>query len=541
MTLGPDDLVAYDVPGYGRIAARPSRSEGANATLPEGELPHWISASRNRVAVTTEAGRLTITCNRTEVFRYFAGWELFLFTPDSPHHGLGAGELARAAFGGEAGAIWEGFWRNDMWRHAEVAWAIGETILMAFLGTMGAAMAALPLSFLAARGFAPLGALRFGTRRAFDFLRGVDALIWTMVLSHAFGPGPLTGALAILVTDSGTFGKMFSEALENVDRRQIEGVRSTGAGAVLRALRRRAPARARAREPGPLLPGAEHLLRHRDRRHHRGRHRAAADAGHHHPEGLGGGEPLHRPDRADGVRDGRAVGLAAPAAHRGAVTWRAWSPDAPFLHPDCEITSDCAFGAYVEIGRGGRVAHSSLGDHSCCDRYADIANAEVSRFAAFARIGATDHPVEKAALHHLHYRSDDCWDGAERDHAWFAHRRTRIARIGHDTWIGAGAMVRPEVTLGHGAVVAAGAVVTRDVEPSWIVAGVPARPLRRRLPERTAERLMRLAWWDWDHARLRAALADFRSLPAETFLDRHEPPAGGSVPPAGGSTPWRPP
>lgn len=116
-----------------------------------------------------------------------------------------------------------------MWRHAEVAWAIVETILMAFLGTFGAAIIALPLGFLAAKNFTPLGTLRFAARRLFDFLRGVDGLIWTIVLSRAFGPGPLTGALAILLTDTGSFGKMFSEALENVDEKQIEGVASTGA------------------------------------------------------------------------------------------------------------------------------------------------------------------------------------------------------------------------------------------------------------------------------------------------------------------------
>ena len=86
------------------------------------------------------------------------------------------------------------------------------------------------MAFLAGvKRFSPVGALRFGMRRIFDFVRGVDALIWTVVLARAFGPGPLTGALAILITDSGTFGKIFSEALENVDEKQIEGVASTGA------------------------------------------------------------------------------------------------------------------------------------------------------------------------------------------------------------------------------------------------------------------------------------------------------------------------
>jgi phosphonate transport system permease protein len=120
-------------------------------------------------------------------------------------------------------------WNNQMWQHKDVMGAIFETVLMAFLGTMGAGLVALPLAFAAARNFSPLMAVRAAVRRVFDFVRGVDALIWTIILSRAFGPGPLTGALAILVTDTGTFGKLFSEALENVDAREIEGVQSTGA------------------------------------------------------------------------------------------------------------------------------------------------------------------------------------------------------------------------------------------------------------------------------------------------------------------------
>jgi phosphonate transport system permease protein len=223
VTMG--ETVTYDVPGYGTITATPGKS-GVNATFPAGEMPDWINASKNRVAITTNAGRLTITRNNTEVFRYFYGWELFFFTLDSPFHGKSVTELLSS---GQYGAIWSDFWSNKMWRHADVAWALFETVLMAFLGTFGAAMIALPLGFLAARNFTPLGSLRFAARRVFDFLRGVDGLIWTIVLSRAFGPGPLTGSLAIMLTDTGTFGKIFSEALENVDDKQIEGIASTGA------------------------------------------------------------------------------------------------------------------------------------------------------------------------------------------------------------------------------------------------------------------------------------------------------------------------
>ncbi|MEL6573726.1 MAG: DapH/DapD/GlmU-related protein [Pseudomonadota bacterium] len=200
------------------------------------------------------------------------------------------------------------------------------------------------------------------------------------------------------------------------------------------------------------------------------------------------------------------------------------SADTPFIHKNCSIT-DSQFGAYTEVGEGSRVAFSRFGDYSYCDRYADIANATIGKFAniaAFARIGATDHPLHTAACHHFLYRSDDYWDDVARDADFFAHRRSRIATIGHDTWIGAGAMIKPEVTLGDGAVVAAGAIVTKDVTPYTIVAGTPAKPLRDRQPPEIADRLIALAWWDWPHDLLRQRLADFRKLNAQDFLEKYK-------------------
>ncbi|MGB3246310.1 MAG: phosphonate ABC transporter, permease protein PhnE [Sulfitobacter sp.] len=227
----PDNAVAFDIPDFGTLEAQVV--DGRVVTNLGKDAPDFINVSGTRLTVTTEEGRLTMTRSRTEVFEYTKGWELFWFTLDSPYHDQGLVPL----FGGvqldpgrsNISGMWQDFWGNKMWRHSDVFFAIGETILMAFLGTFGAAMIALPLAFLAARNFAPLGAARFVVRRVFDFVRGVDGLIWTIVLSRAFGPGPMTGALAILITDTGSFGKIFSEALENVDEKQIEGVASTGA------------------------------------------------------------------------------------------------------------------------------------------------------------------------------------------------------------------------------------------------------------------------------------------------------------------------
>jgi phosphonate transport system permease protein len=246
--LGGGHLVTYDaagaryvVPGYGTIDIRPDGGKLAmDAPQP---IPEWISVSDNRIAVTTDAGRFNYTRSKVETFKYEPGWELFFFTLDSPFHGKGVFELAGMAVSGDRvdparsnfGYMVSEFWTNKMWRHGDVVWAIFETILMAFLGTMGAAIVALPLGFLAASNFMPIAALRFGLRRVFDFIRGVDGLIWTIILSRAFGPGPMTGSLAILITDTGSFGKMFSEAMENIDEKQVEGIRSTGANSLQRA------------------------------------------------------------------------------------------------------------------------------------------------------------------------------------------------------------------------------------------------------------------------------------------------------------------
>ena len=196
----------------------------------------------------------------------------------------------------------------------------------------------------------------------------------------------------------------------------------------------------------------------------------------------------------------------------------------PLIHPGCTVNNS-TFGAWCEVGPGSRILNASFGYYAYCDQNADIANTTVGKFAniaAMTRIGPTDHPMAKAAQHHFLYRSELYWDDAPDDPAFFAARAARRSTLGPDCWIGHGAIIRPEVTIGAGAVVAAGAVVTRDVAPFMIVAGIPATPLRERFPAAIANRLLALSWWDWPHDRLRGALADFRALTAETFLDRYE-------------------
>ncbi|MCP3462850.1 MULTISPECIES: phosphonate ABC transporter, permease protein PhnE [unclassified Bradyrhizobium] len=109
--------------------------------------------------------------------------------------------------------------------------ALGETLSIALLGTTLAATLALPVSLLAARNIVPPNIIRFPVRRFLDSIRGVDTLIWALVWINVVGLGPFAGVLAIMVSDFGALGKLFSEAIEAADKKQVEGIRASGGNA----------------------------------------------------------------------------------------------------------------------------------------------------------------------------------------------------------------------------------------------------------------------------------------------------------------------
>lgn len=122
---------------------------------------------------------------------------------------------------------------SQFWRYVA---ALGETLSIAFLGTLGAAILALPASMLAAKNVVANRVIHFASRRFLDSIRGVDTLIWALIWINVVGLGPFAGILAIMTSDFGTFGKLFSEAIEASDRRPVDGVTSTG-GSGLHAFR----------------------------------------------------------------------------------------------------------------------------------------------------------------------------------------------------------------------------------------------------------------------------------------------------------------
>ena len=236
-----DQTVRFNVPDYGLIDI--TVRDGQVVTTLPGPALDWMKISEKRFNGRPTLGkRVQVSKAKIEVHRYFFGWENFFFPFRSELRQYSTGELFSLAFSGDRlqpdMANWrymlDSFLGNQEWQHGAVLKAIFETILMAVLGTFTAAFVGLPLAFLAAANFTPSMVVRFFVRRVFDFLRGIDMLIWSLIFIRAFGLGPLTGALAIAFTDTGTLGKLFSEALENIDNKQVEGVRSTGANRLQR-------------------------------------------------------------------------------------------------------------------------------------------------------------------------------------------------------------------------------------------------------------------------------------------------------------------
>lgn len=196
----------------------------------------------------------------------------------------------------------------------------------------------------------------------------------------------------------------------------------------------------------------------------------------------------------------------------------------PLVHPEATI-KDSQLGAWTEVGARTLLQESSLGDYSYVVHDSDIIYTEIGKFCSIAsqvRINPGNHPLDRAALHHFTYRSRQFEFADEDDESFFDWRREFPTKLGNDVWIGHGSTVMPGVTIGTGAAVGSGAVVTKDVEPFTVVAGVPAKPIRQRFDDDICEALLRIQWWDWEHEEIKQALQDFRDLSAAGFVGKYD-------------------
>ena len=188
------------------------------------------------------------------------------------------------------------------------------------------------------------------------------------------------------------------------------------------------------------------------------------------------------------------------------------------------VVRDCRLGRYTQVGEHSRMDNCLLDDYAYLGIGCDLMSADIGKFANIAanvRINPGFHPMEWPTLHHFTYRRSMYGFAEEDDADYFAWRRRQRVVIGHDTWIGHGAVIMPGVRIGNGAVVGSNSVVTKDVAPYTIVGGVAAKVIRQRFPKAIAQALEATAWWDWDHETLKERMPEFRDL--RTFLAKYAP------------------
>ncbi len=195
----------------------------------------------------------------------------------------------------------------------------------------------------------------------------------------------------------------------------------------------------------------------------------------------------------------------------------------PRVHSSCHIR-DTVLGQFTDVAERVVLAECEVGDYSYIERHVEAIYTTIGKFcavAAGARLNALNHPMERVSQHKITYRPNEYFVYAKVDKEFREKRQNARVNIGHDVWIGHGAIVLPGISIGHGAVVAAGAVVTKNVEPYAVVAGVPAKRIKWRFEKTIRERIIALAWWDWEQTKLADAIQDMQLLSPAEFLNRH--------------------
>jgi phosphonate metabolism protein (transferase hexapeptide repeat family) len=188
----------------------------------------------------------------------------------------------------------------------------------------------------------------------------------------------------------------------------------------------------------------------------------------------------------------------------------------------CRVVNS-EFGIYVEIGEGNYFENSTVGDFSYTGPHCYVQNTEIGKFsniAASVRIGPTAHPMNRITQHHFTYRRKKYGFSMEDDHDFFEWRKEQRCKVGHDTWIGHGAILLPNVTIGNGSVIGAGSIVTKDIPPFSIAVGNPARVIRKRFDDEVIQKIQELKWWDWSYEQIKSRLEDF-SLDPQEFLEKY--------------------
>jgi phosphonate transport system permease protein len=207
----------------------PVQITGDGAVAPQGAPAELVQDGQKVLVDFGFEGQAEIRDNQVYVQRRFFGWANFLYDPSSPLWGNDFFDTIGLILTGQGPQVVEQFLGNKAWQHGDILNKLMQTLLMAFVGTLLATLFAFPLAFFAARTITPDRTTNWLMKRFFDFIRSIDMLIWALFFTRGFGPGPIPGIAAIFFTDTGALGKVYAEALENVDDKQREGMKSVGA------------------------------------------------------------------------------------------------------------------------------------------------------------------------------------------------------------------------------------------------------------------------------------------------------------------------
>jgi phosphonate metabolism protein (transferase hexapeptide repeat family) len=196
----------------------------------------------------------------------------------------------------------------------------------------------------------------------------------------------------------------------------------------------------------------------------------------------------------------------------------------PRVHSS-SLLRDTVLGQFTDVAERVLLSECDIGDYTYLERHVEAIYTSIGKFcaiAAGARLNALNHPMERISQHKITYRPNEYFVYAKVDKDFREKRQRARVVIGHDVWIGHGAIVLPGISVGHGAVVAAGAVVTKDIEAYAVFAGVPAKRIKWRFAKSIRERIISLAWWDWEYDKLASAILDMQAMKVEEFLMKYE-------------------
>ena len=194
----------------------------------------------------------------------------------------------------------------------------------------------------------------------------------------------------------------------------------------------------------------------------------------------------------------------------------------PRIHTTARLNG-CKLGRFTEIGERVILRDTIVGDFTYFERNSEAIYTDVGKFCSIAsnvRLNALEHPMERVSMHKMTYRPNEYFKFMTLDSVFREKRAGKRVTIGNDVWIGYGAVIMPGISIGHGAVIGANAVVTKDVMPYEIVAGVPAKRIRKRFSDNIIQSLLYLSWWNWTLDDLYQALPDMQTLSVEQFIDK---------------------